>query len=603
VENRMPLSIPISEMLLKKTMVFFHVALLSFVLPVLPVSAQQSMVDEVRLDAPDTRLLSGLQKQFNKTKGQAKDTVSVTMMLSDCLRFLHEEGYLEARIDSQFSDSGKRVVLFHKGPAYKWIALETLAEDDYILGAAGVRERLFSNIAFTPSGYSALTSRILGWCAANGYPFATVRLDSVRIIDSGIRAGLLVDEGDPVFLDTALIKGDARIAPAYLYNYLGIKPGSPFSQQVMSRVSVKLRELPFLTETRPVETEFFPGKARPVLFLKGKKASQFNGVVGIQPDNDRQGKVFVTGDIRMRLLNAFGKAELIDLNWSNPQPRSQELKLNFSYPFIFSLPIGVEGDLRLFKKDTVFLELIRQATFRYFFSGINSVRVFSGRKTSNLISTKGYENTTVLPPFADVASSNFGLGLQLQRLDYRLNPRRGYSLDVSAAAGVRTVSRNSRVNPAVYDSVKLRSTQYRAEGGLDVYFPVFSRGVVNAGVSGGWMLADNIFSNELYRFGGLKSLRGFDEQSLTASAYMIGKMEYRFILEQNSYLLLFYNRAWYEDRSRQEVLRDSPRGFGAGITFDTRLGVFSFTYAIGASQGTPLQFRSAKVHFGMINFF
>ena len=590
-------------MLLQKNTLFFSAAFLLFIILPSCSIAQPSLVDEVRLDTSDPRLLQGLLKYFNKSKDQAKDSVSVTMMLSGCLKFLYDEGCLEARIDSQYADSGKRVVRFHAGPVYKWIALEALVEDDYILGSAGVRERLYRNTVFTPSGYSALTSRILDWCVGNGYPFAAVRLDSIRITNAGVRATLVVEEGDPVFLDSALIRGDARIAPAYLYNYLGIRPGSSFSQQTMARVSVKLRELPFLTETRPAETEFFPGKARPVLFLKGKRASQFNGVVGIQPDNARSGKVFVTGDIRMRLLNAFGKAELIDLNWSNPQPRSQELKLNFSYPFIFSLPIGIDGDLRLFKKDTVFLELIRQAAFRYFFSGINSVRVFSGRKTSNLISTKGYENTTVLPPFADVASSNYGLGLQLQRLDYRLNPRRGYSVDVSAAAGVRTVSRNSRVNPAVYDSLKLRSTQYRAEGAMDVYFPVFSRGVINAGVSGGWMLADNIFSNELYRFGGLKSLRGFDEQSLTASSFMIGKMEYRFILEQNSYLLLFYNRAWFEDRSRREVLRDSPRGLGAGITFDTRLGIFSFTYALGAGRGTPLQFRSAKVHFGMINFF
>ena len=163
--------------------------------------------------------------------------------------------------------------------------------------------------------------------------------------------------------------------------------------------------------------------------------------------------------------------------------------------------------------------------------------------------------------------------------------------------------RSGRLNPVVYDSLDLRNTQYKAEGMFDVYFPLFARSVINVGAAGGWQQSDNIFSNELFRFGGLKSLRGFDELSLNASTYVIGKAEFRFILEQNSYLLLFYNQAWYEDKSREELLSDTPFGYGAGITFETKLGIFSFTYALGSQQGNPVEFRSAKVHFGLVNYF
>ena len=83
----------------------------------------------------------------------------------------------------------------------------------------------------------------------------------------------------------------------------------------------------------------------------------------------------------------------------------------------------------------------------------------------------------------------------------------------------------------------------------------------------------------------------------------IVKAEYRFILEQNSYLLLFYNQVWYEDISREVYFSDTPYGYGAGITFETKLGIFSFLYALGSQQGNPVEFRSAKVHFGLINYF
>ncbi|MBL0095534.1 MAG: BamA/TamA family outer membrane protein [Bacteroidetes bacterium] len=540
---------------------------------------------------------------FRKSKVKETDSMLVQAELRRSLEWLFAKGYLEARFDSLSCKDGDCRAWWFTGVRYEWAELRMTGKDEFVFVSAGIRDKFYRNKPLSPGAYAIMAKKVLDWCSNNGYPFALVRLDSVKTEWAGLKARFTVDKGDPVVMDTALIKGTVKISEAYLYNYLGIKPGAPFNGALLSKVSVRLREIPFVTEARPFELEFTPGKARPVLFLQSRKASQFNGVVGVQPDNVNPGKVFVTGDVRLRLLNAFGKAELLDLNWSNPLPRSQDLKVKFSYPFLFSLPVGVEGELMLFKKDSTFLELNRQIGFRYFFAGNNSFRVFFGRKTSNLISTKGYENITSLPPFADVGANTFGLGVLFQRLDYRLNPRQGFSVDVNAGAGVRVIDKNARINPEAYDSLSLRATQYKAEGIVDFYIPLFSRAVVNIGAMGGWMQNENIFSNELYRFGGLRSLRGFDEASLLASSYVVGKIEYRFILEQNSYLLLFYNRAWYEDRSREEILTDTPYGFGAGITFDTKLGIFSFTYALGSQQSNPIEFRAAKVHFGLVNYF
>ncbi len=569
-----------------------------------PVVLQAQHVFSFRsLEEGNTPLLEKCFVQYRKEKVNENDSLSVRKALRRSLELFFYEGYLEARLDSISKKDSLFAAWWYLGPRYEWADLKVDPVDEYVFAAAGVRDRLFRKKAFSPASYAGVTGRLLNWCADNGYPFALVRLDSVITSAARMNARFVLEKGEPVFLDSALVKGNAKVSAAYLYNYLGIKPGSLFNASVLRKVSVRIREIPFLTEARPFELEYYPGKARPVLFLQSKKASQFNGVIGVQPDNINPGKVFITGDIRLRLLNVFGQAELLDVNWSNPLPSSQDLKVKFSYPFLFSLPLGVEGDLMLFKKDSTFLELNRQLGFRYFMAGNNSFRLFLGRKTSSLISTKGYENSTTLPPFADVAANIFGLGLQFQQLDYRLNPRRGIALDFNAGAGVRVIEKNARINKEVYDSLDLRTTQYKAEGIADVYFPLFNRAVLNLGATGAWVLSEDLFSNELYRFGGLRSLRGFDEASLSASSYLIGKAEYRFILEQNSYLLIFYNQAWYENRSKTTVAEDTPYGFGAGITFDTKLGIFSFTYALGSQQGNPIEFRAAKIHFGLVNYF
>jgi outer membrane protein assembly factor BamA len=543
-----------------------------------------------------------LTKAFSLYAKSSKNTIDSLVIISQLRKSLtqfHDAGYLEARLDS-IARIGGKVAWWNLGPLYKVVEIKTAQEDDYLLSNGG---RLYPDKVFSPDAYARVTKNILNFSTNNGYPFALVRLDSVKVNEGKLTANLVVDRGNLVLLDTALIKGTAKVSAAYLNNYLGIKPGTVFNESILRKVSTRLKEIPFLVEARSFEIEFTKDRARPVLYLQDKKASQFNGVIGVQPDNANPGKVFLTGDIRLRLLNSFGRAELFDLNWSNPLPRSQDLKIKFSYPFLFSLPVGVEGDLTLFKRDSIFLELNRQIGFRYFVSGNNSFRFFLGRKTSSLISTKGYENVTTLPAFADVGTNTFGLGFQFQQLDYRLNPRKGFAIDLNGGAGLREIKKNANINKAVYDSINLKNTQYKAEIIFDFYIPVFNRSVINIGGLGAWLESENIFSNEMYRFGGLKTLRGFDEASLLASTYGLGKIEYRFILETNSYLLLFFNQAWFENKGRETILRDTPYGFGAGITFDTKLGIFSFNYALGSQQDSPIEFKAAKIHFGLVNYF
>jgi outer membrane protein assembly factor BamA len=571
-----------------------------FVLAQLTVTAQRSIV----FNTIEKRNSDKVEKAHTKfEKLITADTLSISSALNKVQQEFFSQGYLTASIDSMPVVGATQTIWWRVGEEYSLVQLRMKSETASILSQSGLRIVNFENKPFSPTNYARLTASLLKYCSNNGYPFALVKLDSVVVDGSSISASLILDKGPLIVLDTAIVKGTAKISEAYLFNYLSLKPGSAFNESQYKKISLKLKELPFVAEARPFEIEYMPGLARPVFYLQNKKASQFNGVVGVQPDNANAGKVYVTGDVKLRLHNAFGRAELFDLNWNNPLPRTQDLKVKMSYPFILGLPFGVDFDLTLFKKDTIFLEINRQLGFRYLLAGNNSVRVFAGKKTSDLISTKGYSTVTTLPEYADVTGLNYGLGLQLEHLDYRLNPRRGYALDISASAGTRTISKNAKIKAELYDSLDLKTTQYKAEANADIYFPIGQRGVIDIGTIGGFVESPSLFSNELYRFGGLKTLRGFDESSLTASRYVIGKAEVRMILEQNSYLLLFYNQAYYENRSNEAFFSDHPYGFGAGITFETKVGIFSFNYALGSQQDNPILFRAAKIHFGLLNYF
>jgi hemolysin activation/secretion protein len=107
----------------------------------------------------------------------------------------------------------------------------------------------------------------------------------------------------------------------------------------------------------------------------------------------------------------------------------------------------------------------------------------------------------------------------------------------------------------------------------------------------------------LLRIGGLSTLRGFDEESIYSNLYGIGTTELRFLFDERSFVNVFCDAGYYQTRTRSGFQDSYVVGFGAGITFDTKIGIFTFNYALGTQQDSPVDFRRSKIHFGYINYF
>ena len=119
----------------------------------------------------------------------------------------------------------------------------------------------------------------------------------------------------------------------------------------------------------------------------------------------------------------------------------------------------------------------------------------------------------------------------------------------------------------------------------------------------GYLRNDHLFENELFRLGGIHSLRGVDENSIYASAYGLGTLETRFLFEQNSAVYLFLDGGYYEKALSTQFSSDLPLGFGAGIQVQTGAGIFSLNYALGRQFDNPVNIGDAKIHLGYVNRF
>ncbi|MGB3946555.1 MAG: BamA/TamA family outer membrane protein [Bacteroidia bacterium] len=513
-----------------------------------------------------------------------------------------DNAYLAATIDSVYSDSLLMKAYIYVGQQYRWATLKNGNVDEAVLSELGFRDKLYKNKPITFKNIKHIQEKILTYYENNGYPFAEIKLDSIVINGSTISAQLFVNKNKKQQIDSVIVRGNSKISPIYLYSYLSVKPGDLYDESVLKKVNTRIAELSFVKLTKPSAVVFNDKYNKLILNLDKKQASQFDGIVGVLPDNNT-GKILFTGDVRLRLQNGLGKGELIDLNWRKLQTQTQDLKLRTIYPFAFNTPFGIDYNFKLYKRDTTFLDVNQNIGLQYLFSGGNYFKLFYANKNASLLSTKGLEYVTTLPLNADISSNMYGIGWMYEKMDYRLNPRKGYFINSNISVGTKKIKKNTNLNPIVYDNIRLNTTQYMADIEGAMFVSVMQRSTVKFGVQGGFLYNQTIFQNELFRIGGLKTLRGFDEESINSSVFSILTIEYRFLLEENSYLYVFGDGAYYENHALGNFIHDTPFGVGAGISFETKAGIFSINYALGRQFDNPLELKGGKIHFGIVNSF
>lgn len=564
-------------------------------------------------------LLDGNEALLKKIKTPKKinGILEAQQQLQKLLFQIYDKGYLTASIDSIAENENSIEAFLNIGKQYEWMKLKPGNIEKALFNDVDFKEKLYSDNIFNYKDVSKLCNKILSELENNGYPFAVVRLDSINIQEEKISASLWVEKNQIYRYDTIALSGTSKISKYYLVNYLGIKPNGLYDENTVSKIDTRLRQLPFLNAEKPAEILFTDDKARPSLVLNSRKASQFDFLVGFLPNNAETGKLLITGEANINMTSALGFGENFRLNWRKLQARTQNLDVGFAFPYIISLPFGIDASLKLYKKDTLFLDVNWDAGISYMFVGGNYFKAFINNQFSNAlnIDTTQIIINRRLPEYSDSRKFLYGLEYYFERLNYRFNPTSGFIVKLRGAAGTRKIKPNQTIinikDPenvgqtfaTLYDSLQLNSIQYKIDYRLEKYWQLAKRSTVKTAAVGGAIIANQVFTNEMYRLGGTKILRGFDEESIFASQFHVLTVEYRFLLAQNSFFNVFFDGAYVQTKNIEIKTNDFPYGFGAGLAFASKAGIFSLSYAIGSQQGNPVNFRSAKIHFGYVNLF
>jgi outer membrane protein assembly factor BamA len=540
-------------------------------------------------------------KKINQ-KFTEKDTIGVISLAKEIQNKAVNKGYALASYLVVWQDSSQVDLHFKLGMQYQWVYLRVNPIYRDILYKAGYRAIDYAEKPIKFNKIESIFEKALQICDNTGYPFASIEIDSIQNLEQKVSGTINLKLNKFIKIDSIIIKGNSKISPYFLNNYLGLKAGQAYQESKILAIENRIKELPYLQSIKPYEFTFTPVESKLVLYLNNKKANQFDGVLGFLP-SEKTGKIEFTGQAHLKLQNALNRGELIDIDWRKLQLNSRDIKAKLTYPYLINTPLGIDLNFKLFQRDTLFIDVVQNAGIQYLLSGNNFFKVFVNNRNLSLVSTNGLELLSTLPDYADVKTLTYGIGVKHEKTDYRFNPRKGYKVISNIATGNKNIVKNPKIDDKLYENIPLKSTIYNGDLQADFYIPIFRQSTINIGLKTASLQADNIFLNEAFRIGGNNSLRGFDEESIYATSYCIGNLEYRFLFEQNSYLFLFGNAAWYELNTKSDYVNDLPYGFGTGVSFQTKAGIFSISYALGKQFNNPILLRAAKVHFGIVSVF
>ena len=540
-------------------------------------------------------------------KPVVKDSSESKMIGNSVLNELYKMGYLIASIDSFYIREKVHQLYISKGAEIQWAQLKKGNFAEEALESIDFAPSIFESKVFNIKQLNKLFEKVITFYENRGYPFVSIQLKDVEFTEQyQISAQLHLEKNTLYKIDSVQVLGNSQIGKAYLLNYLGLYEGDLYQEDKIVSIEDRIREIPFVTMTAKPEVQFFEEGVKIVLRLNEKKASRFDGVLGLLT-NENTGRVELTGDVDLNLINGIKRGETFGLNWRKLKGNSQDLNVDIIYPYLFKTPFGVTVDFTLFKRDTTFLDLETKVGINYLLERGDFVSLFVENKTSNLLSRNSFAEAIQIPELGDVRVNSFGLAYVRNKTNYKYNPTSGLLMNLNFSAGrkelrkIRVLEQNK---PELYDSIQLRTNQFKGGVLLEYYIPLAQRSTIKIANRSASIYSERLYANELMRIGGLRTLRGFDEESISASTFSIFTLEYRFLLDQNSFFSVFSDYGLYENNTTGvEYISDTPVGVGAGVSFETKAGIFTFNYAAGSQFGNPIDIRAAKIHFGFINFF
>lgn len=524
-------------------------------------------------------------KNLELFKAEKINSKRVRELVNNILLSEIESGYFTCNVDSINLKNQKLKIYLQTGNLISLNSIKVNLPNSLSLK---LRENFNSDKTyFNANDFSEKIKKWIILMNNNGFPFAEFEFEKSEIINSKINLICNLISGPLVKIDSIINPEITKKELQLVYKFTDIRNGDLFELNKIYKISENIRNTGFIEEIRPPAYEFIDNKASIYTYFKPQSKNSINGLVGIQPGENET--VQFTGNVALNFQNALSYGEVLKFNWRRMFNSSQNLIAELSYPFLFNTNFEVQGGLDMIKKDSSFFNFNSKLIINYKSnSNFSNGFLFTNNNSTNLLKDD-YSSTSV---------NSFGFVTNFEKLDNPFNPRKGFKIKSEIAYGwketyaIDTVTNNT-----------LKSPNFNGNLSFSSYLSLLKRTTFKIKLSGSTIQNNILYENELTRIGGYKTIRGFDEESIWVSSFVLGNFEFRYLIDEKSNVFLFSDFAWTESKTNNFLMVDYFQSFGFGTNISMPNGLLTLIYGLGRKIDNPFLIRTGKIHLGFTSYF
>ena len=419
--------------------------------------------------------------------------------------------------------------------------------------------------------------------SSKGDPFTVVQLVNLeKFNDEIIKANLKIEENAKRTIDSIIIKGYDKFPIGFLKHQIKLTNNMSFNLDNIISRTANFENINFVNQVREPEVLFTQDSTLLYLYLEKEQVNTFDGFLGFGTNEDTN-KIQFDGYLNLNLINNLNYGESLRLYYKSDENEQRTFDVNINMPFLFKTPIGITANLNIFRRDSTFQNAEQSFKVDYQVNLKNRMSLgISGLNSTNLAGAtnlfiQDFKSTFYLAQFNHLSP-------QFYDLLFPIN----FYFDLSTGFGNRT-SGNTSINQTL---IKINTFKI---------FNLNNRNSIFIRLDGASLFSDNYFENELFRFGGINSIRGFEENTLLANLYGVINTEYRYKLSSNLFVHTVFDAAYSENNITE--INNKLFGFGFGFGLLTNAGLFRFNYSSAKTENQPFRLSDSKVHISLTTQF
>jgi hypothetical protein len=417
----------------------------------------------------------------------------------------------------------------------------------------------------------------------NGFAFAKLKLTNIKRKNNSLYTELQFESGQQRQLNAIVVKfaesNKKNSFPEGHLKQINRKyHKNTFNQDVVRKIQDDFGKFGFVNQIKTPEILFTKDTTKVYVYLEKRKSNTFDGFIGFaNNDND---KLTFNGYLDLVLENTIKAGEQFSLYWKSDGNDQKTFRASIDLPYIFKTPIGLKAQIHIFKQDSIFQNTKTAIDLGYFID--YKTRIYFGYQATESSDIQNTNNSTI----SDYTNSFLTSNLEYSRLDYK-NPTFSKKTNLSVQMGF-----GKRATTDLSETAGKSNQTYINISAMHNFY-LNPKNCININYQNYFLKSDTYIINELYRFGGTKSIRGFAENSLQANFITAIITEYRYIISPDLYVHSILDYGYYEDKSSNN--KDNLTGIGLGTGLRTKNGVLKLSLSNGLTDGQNLKFQNTIV--------